>query len=251
MTGDQLKELLWCVGDFKYFAEKYLMIDHPTEGMKTLSLYPYQERLIQTYQDHRFVIYKKFRQGGFTTMSIAYGLWKAIFQPKQTIMVIGMTDRQAVNTGEIAHRFIDNMPEWVRPKLGRKNQHVIEFPTTGSRIFFVSPVASRGKAASLLIIDEAAFIKKMDKHWKSVFPCVASGGRVIVNSTINVHEPQTWFEKTYNAAVRKENTFYVFESNHKEHPSYANEEWVNNMRSHMGEFAYKQEVLMEYPWKSA
>jgi phage FluMu gp28-like protein len=52
-----------------------------------------------------------------------------------------------------------------------------------------------------LIIDEAAFIEKMDDHWKAMYPTLSTGGNCIAISTVN--GIGNWYEETYTKAQDK------------------------------------------------
>ncbi len=55
--------------------------------------------------------------------------------------------------------------------------------------------AARSEALSLLIIDEAAFIKAMDGIWTAAQPTLATGGDCVVLSSPN--GIGNWFHKSY------------------------------------------------------
>ena len=51
-----------------YFMENFLQIQHPTKGEMPFEPYPYQERLIEAYNSHRFSISMLPRQTGKTNL---------------------------------------------------------------------------------------------------------------------------------------------------------------------------------------
>jgi len=249
MTKNQIEEMLKCANDFKYFAETYLRVSHPVRGMISVEVHPFHKRLIKAYQNNRFVLFTKFRQGGFTTMTQAYALWQAMFKLDQSIMTICQTDRCAIDdVGKATHFMVDNLPEWLMPKIGKKNLHQICFDDTGSKMFFYSPEPCRGRHIDLLIVDEAAFIEKMESTWKAVYPVNSTGGRVIALSTVNGWTEDGWFEKTHKDAIEKKNAWFVYEADCWEHPDYQNIDWVETMKEQLGEKGYKMEILQEYPY---
>ena len=94
------------------------------------------------------------------------------------------------------------------------------------------------------IIEEAAFIKKMEDRWKAMYPCLSCGGKAIALSTPN--GPKGWFYETYNAAKRGFNDWKIFENSYREHPDYQSKEWEVDLKAQLGEEGWKQEVLAEF-----
>ena len=55
---------------YLYFMKHFMWIQHPTKGRMKFSPYPFQERLLETYNDNRFAIAMCARQTGKTTCEI-------------------------------------------------------------------------------------------------------------------------------------------------------------------------------------
>lgn len=248
-TNEQIIEITRCIHDFKYFAQTYLKCNHHARGIINLEVEPFHERLIRAYEANRFVLLTKFRSGRYTTMTQAFCLWRAMFHLDQRIMTTSKTDREAIACGDIVHRFIDELPDWLKPKLGKYNDHHIEIMDTDSYLHFATPEAARGRTLSLLVIDEAAFITKMEEYWKAVYPCVSAGGKVIVYSTPNGWKYDGWFETTHQNALDGKNSFYVYEADYTECSVYRDPLFVEEMENNLGIMGFKMEVLQEYPYK--
>ena len=244
----QKEEIVKCIESFPYFCHKYIKILHPTKGLIPFLLYNYQARCIKKYKEHRFNIISKFRQGGLTTVTLLYGLWKCMFELDQQIMTLSKTDREAVGTGMLVDRAVEHMPEWLRPKKdGKWNDHLKQFPDTGGALQFYSPEAARGKSVTFLIIDEAAFIPDMETHWKAMWPVLSTGGSCVLISTVN--GLGNWYEETYTKAKAGENKFHVIDLDYWEHPDYNekyNPDWSKEQRAQLGERGYLQEVLRSF-----
>jgi hypothetical protein len=234
-------ELIKCKDDFKYFVHTFVKISHPVRGLIPLNLFPFQERLIQEYENHRFNILVKFRQGGFTTITVLYMLWRCMFKTDQNIFIASKTDREAVHVGKIVDTTINHFPEWLKPNMSTNTKNEKVFSFTNSRLTFRTIEAARSRSLTHLVIDEAAFIPNLEEKWKFVYPCFATGGSCIVLSTTN--GVGNWFEETYHRAADKTNNFHIIDITYKDHPDYSNEEWVNKMRKCLGEKGFHQEVL--------
>jgi hypothetical protein len=244
-TARQQKEIIKCCNSFPYFCHKYIRILHPMKGLIPFVLFNYQRKVIKDYENNRFNIISKFRQGGLTTVTLLWGLWKCMFQMDQQVMLISKTDREATDTGLIIDRACENLPVWLKPKKDAKwNDHLKMFTDTGSAIKFYSPEASRGKAVTFLIIDEAAFIEDMDKHWKAMWPVLSTGGSCTLISTVN--GLGNWYEQTYRDAKDNKNKFHVIDLDFWEHPDYNDENWIAEQKAQLGEKGFLQEVMREF-----
>jgi hypothetical protein len=124
------------------------------------------------------------------------------------------------------------------------NDHHKEFSETGGNLFFYTPEAARGRALTYLVIDEAAFIPKMEQHWKAMYPTISTGGRCIVISTVN--GLGNWYQETYYDAKDKKNKFHVIDLDYWEHPEYNNKTWAKDQKAQLGTKGWLQEVMRSF-----
>jgi len=241
----QQDEILKCTRSFSYFCHKFVKILHPTRGLIPFIMFKYQKKCIENYENKRFNIISKFRQGGLTTTTLLWGMWRCMFQLDQQVMLLSKTDREATIIGMMVDRAAENLPNWLKSrKEGKWNDHLKQFQETGGNLMFYSPEAARGKATTLLIIDEAAFIPDMDTHWKAMWPVLSTGGSCVIISTVN--GVGNWYEETYSAAKDNQNLFNVIDLDYWEHPDYNdvnNPNWAKEQKSQLGERGFLQEVL--------
>jgi len=240
----QQKELMKCALSFPYFCHKYVKIAHPKRGLLPFVLYNYQRRCVQEYEKQRFNILSKFRQGGLTTVTVLWSMWRCMFKLDETIMVLSKSDREAIAAGEIVKRGLIELPNWMRPEMDKNNDHQKLFNETGCKLFFYTPEAARGRSITYLVLDEAAFIPQMEKHWKAMFPTISTGGHCITISTVN--GVGNWYYDTFQAAKKKENDFHVIELDYWEHPEYNDSNWVKATRAQLGEKGWLQEVMRDF-----
>ena len=240
----QREEYVKCALSFTYFAHKYGRITHPVHGLIPAIAYIYQRRVIDQYGKNRFNIISKFRQGGLTTFSVLWALWRCMFRKGQQILVMSKTDREAIVAGEVAKIALENLPSWLKPTTDKENEHEKRFTTTNSKLMFHTPAAARGKAITILIIDEAAFIPDMEKHWKAMYPVISTGGSCIVVSTVN--GLGNWYQKAYYDAKSKKNKFNIIDLDYWWHPAYNNPAWVRDQKAQLGEKGWLQEVLRSF-----
>ena len=241
----QDQETIKCAHSFPYWCHKYVKILHPMRGLIPFLLYKYQNKTIRDYENHRFNIISKFRQGGLTTVTLLWGLWRTLFKTDQQIMLLSKTDREATDIGMIIDRSIENFPSWMKPKKdGKWNDHLKQITETGGALKFYSPEAARGKSVTFLIIDEAAFIDDMETHWKAMWPILSTGGSCTLVSTVN--GLGNWYEETFHGAIEGRNKFHVIELDYWEHPDYNDKEWVADQKAQLGERGFAQEVLRSF-----
>ena len=242
---EQIQEVIKCAKNFFYFCHRYVKILHPKFGTIPFIPYKYQRRTINCFDNHRFNMISKFRQGGLTTVTVLWCLWKCMYQKDQQIFVLSKTDREALAAGEIAKRAMDNFPYWMYDSSKADlTKHEKKFDDLGSKICFYTPEAARGKSATYIVIDEAAFIEKMEDHWKSMYPVIATGGHIEIISTVN--GLGNWYEETYHEAEAGRNFFNIIDLDYWEHPTYANPSWAKEMKANLGEKGWQQEVLRSF-----
>ena len=243
-VSQQIEEIKRCAQSFEYFCTKYVKIAHATRGIIPLICFKYQRRVIKSYENNRFNILSKFRQGGLTTVSVAWATWRCLFKIDQRIMVVSKSDREAIVSGEVAKLLLENLPTWMKPTMGKFNEHERQFLDTGSYLWCYTVEACRGKSITVVIIDEAAFIPDMEKQWKAIYPTISTGGAVCIVSTVN--GVGNWYEQMYHKAERGENKFTIVDMDYWEHPDYNNPDWVEDQKANLSEKGWQQEVLRSF-----
>ncbi len=241
----QDQETIKCAHSFQYWCHKFVKILHPMQGLIPFMLYRYQCNVIRDYENNRFNIISKFRQGGLTTVTLIWGLWRTLFRTDQQVMLLSKTDREATDIGMIVDRVIEYLPSWMKPKKdGKWNDHLKQITETGGALKFYSPEAARGKSVTFLIIDEAAFIPDMESHWKAMWPVLSTGGSCTLVSTVN--GLGNWYEETFHGAKDGRNKFHVIELDYWEHPDYNDKTWVEDQKAQLGERGFAQEVMRSF-----
>lgn len=204
---DKIKEELGrCAQDPVYFMRKYYMIQHPQRGRQLFNLYPFQEKVLKLFQKNDFTVINKSRQLGISTLVSAYSLWMMLFKRDKNILVIATTQSTAKNMVTKVRFAYQNLPSWLKIGASEDNRLSLRL-VNGSQIKAVSAAgdAARSEAVSLLVIDEAAFIDRIEEIFTAAQQTLATGGGCIALSTPN--GMGNWFHKTYTAAQKKENSF--------------------------------------------
>ena len=215
-----IEEFKRCKKDPSYFMSNYVKVIHPTRGLVNFDLYPFQQNIVADLQQHRFNILRKFRQGGCTTIASAYALWLTVFHKHKTVAILSKGDVESTEVLERIRLMYEELPSFLKPKLEESNKHTLKF-ATGSVIRSrpSGKQSGRSLSASLLIVDEAAFIDNIGIIWAAAYPIISTGGAAFILSTVN--GVGNWFYKIYNEAVAGLNTFNYMDINWPEHPEYS------------------------------
>ena len=183
-----IQEYKKCMKDPAYFAATYCKVISLDKGLVPFDLYPYQEKMFKSFDEHRFNIVLACRQSGKSISSVAYLLWYALFHTEKTIAILankGATAREMLARVTL---MLENLPFFLQPGTKALNKGSIEF-SNNSRILAAATSGSsiRGLSVSLLYLDEFAFVDKASEFYTSTYPVISSGTntKVIITSTAN------------------------------------------------------------------
>lgn len=186
-TTQQKQEIIQCGRDPIYFMKKYCRVRTPVGGNVPFRLWPFQEECINDFMRHRLNIVLKARQLGLSTVTAVFALWMAIFQKDRSVLVIATKLPTAINFIKKVKFALQHLPPWlVLPRLTGESKSQLTF-SNGSEITATptSEDAGRSEALSLLIVDEAAWIRNFEDIWTGLRPTISTGGRAILLSTPN------------------------------------------------------------------
>lgn len=176
------QEYIKCAKDPIHFMKKYCMIQHPQRGRINFHLYPFQEKVLNLFQDNPYSIILKSRQLGISTLSAGYSLWLMTFHKDKNILCIATKQETAKNMVTKVKFMYENLPSWLKVEYEENNKLALRLQN-GSQIKATSASsdAGRSEAVSLLIIDEAAFIENIGEIWASAQQTLATGGGCIAS----------------------------------------------------------------------
>jgi|MDTB01.2.fsa_nt_gb hypothetical protein len=241
----QVTEIIKCGKDPTYFFNNYLKIQHPVRGLIKFDTFPFQDECVESFIDNRFSIILKSRQLGMSTLVAGYAVWMALFQRDKNILVIATKLSVAQNFIVKVKTMIRSLPGWlVLPQIVTNNKQLIEF-NHGSQIKAVptSEDAGRSEALSLLIVDEAAFVRNFDTLWTGLYPTLSTGGRAIVLSTPNGVGGQ--YYKLYTDAVSQANEFKAIKLPWDVHPE-RDQAWFEKTTGNLSDRQISQEYLCDF-----
>ena len=211
------REYLKSAQDPVHFMRKYCTIQHPTKGKVKFDLYPFQEKCLTEFKDNRYNIILKARQLGISTLSAGYALWLMLFHNDKNILVIATGKDTAKNLVTKVRVMYDGLPQWLKTNTEEINKLSLRF-TNGSQIKAIASneSAGRSEALSLLIVDEAAFIDRIDTIWTAAQQTLSTGGGCIALSTPN--GVGNWFHKQWLGAEEGTNKFNTIRLHWTDHP---------------------------------
>lgn len=247
MTQEQQIEMAMCMEDITYFVKKYVKIISLDYGIVPFKMWGFQEKMIKSMKENRFVIAKLPRQVGKTTTTAALILWHVIFMDEYRVAILANKFEQSQEILERVQMAYENLPKWMQQgvHIWNKRRIVLE---NGSQILAsaTSSSAIRGKSINLVYLDEFAHIERnlQTKFFTSTYPVITSGTKtkVIVTSTPNGFD---LFAKLWHDAIKPEgepgkNEYVPFEAHWSEVPG-RDEKWKQETINNTSAEQFRQE----------
>ena len=238
------QEYIKCAKDPVYFLKKYCMIQHPMKGKIPFALYDFQEKTVKEFVDNRFNVILKARQLGISTLTAGYSLWMMTFFQDKNILVIATKQDTAKNLVTKVRVMHANLPSWLKQRCVEDNKLNLRY-VNGSQIKASAsgPEAARSEALSLLILDEAAFIDKIDEIWTASQQTLTTGGACIALSTPN--GVGNWFHKTWVDAEEGRGLFNDIKLHWTVHPD-REQDWRDEQDELLGLQSAAQECDCDF-----
>lgn len=239
------QQYLRCSQDPVFFMRNYCYIQHPKRGKIKFNLYDFQESLLGDLRDSRYNVILKSRQLGISTLSAGIALWNMLFNEDFNVLVIATTQEVAKNLVTKVRVMHDNLPGWLKGSVEADNKLSLKFKN-GSQIKAVSSAntGARSEALSLLIIDEAAFIRNIEEIWIASQATLSTGGGAIVLSTPN--GIGNWFHHIWvDSETNPETEWNPIKLHWTVHPDRDNE-WREKQTQLLGERGAAQECDCDF-----
>jgi len=189
-SQEQIEEYMKCADDPVYFVKTYMKIVNIDRGLIPFEMWPFQEKMVETFDANRFTICKLPRQTGKSTTVVGYFLWLLLFRRQQSIAILA-------NRGDLARALLEKikfayeyLPLWLQQGILSWNKGSIELEN-GSKLVATatSSSAARGGSYNAILLDEFAFVQAnmQESFFNSVYPTISSGqsSKVIIVSTPN------------------------------------------------------------------
>lgn len=225
-TQEQLAEYARCARDPIYFIQKYVKIISLDQGLVPFELYDYQEEMIRTVHENRFVIAKLPRQSGKSTTITAYFLHYILFNQSMNVAILAnklSTARELLARLKLAYEYL---PRWLQQGITEWNKGSIQLEN-GSRVIAAatSSTAVRGMSLNAILMDEFAYVPDgvAEEFFSSVYPTISSGKdtKMLVVSTPH---GMNMFYKMWTDATNGRNSYIPIEVHWSDVPG-RNEKW--------------------------
>ena len=246
-TQDQILEFVKCKEDPVYFAKNYVKIVTLDKGLQPFQMYPFQEKLVNNFHNHRFNICKMPRQTGKSTTVVSFLLHYAVFNDNVNI---GILANKAATARELLDRLqtaYENLPKWMQQGIISWNKGSLELEN-GSKILAASTSASavRGMSFNILFLDEFAFVPNhiADSFFASVYPTITSGKstKVIIVSTPH---GMNHFYRMWHDAEKGKNEYIPTDVHWSEVPG-RDSAWKSQTIANTSEQQFKVEFECEF-----
>ena len=243
---EEITEYIKCSKNPVYFCKKYVKVIHVDKGLVNFDLYPYQKNLMKHFNDNRFSIVLAPRQSGKSISTIGYILWYICFKEDQSVFLLankGATAREMLARLTL---MLENLPFFLQPGCKELNKGSIAF-ANNSKITAAATGSSsiRGASASLIVLDEFAFVNRATEFYTSVYPVISSGktSKVIITSTPN--GVGNMFYKIWEGAIQGANEFAPFRIQWWDVPG-RDEEWKRQTIANTSEAQFRQEFACDF-----
>jgi hypothetical protein len=220
-----LIEYVKCVKDTPYALRTYLQTyDNTVSKYVPLELFPDQVSLLDDYENYNENIALKYRQAGVSTVTAAWASKKLAFAKKQKPEKILIIANKLDTAQEMANKiraFVEQWPSWVDIGFTKEKNSQRHYKLTNGcevKAVATSKDALRGYTPTILIFDEAAYIEADSDFWSACMASLSTGGKVIVISTPNGHDPI--YYEIYDQANRGMNDFKISEMYWYKDPRY-------------------------------
>jgi phage terminase large subunit-like protein len=208
-----------CFIDPMYFIRTYVKIQHQDRGIIPFDLYPFQSDALSVFHANNRIVVLKSRQMGVSTLVAAYSLWELLFHEGKNVLIISIKEKSAMEIIAKIQLANEELPPWLKVPTIENNKLSLKF-NNQSRVLATSSASdsARGFAASLLIIDECAFVEKVEEVWTSAQQTLATvvNGKAILLSTPN--GMGNFFHRIWSEAESKKNGFKTVKLHWSLHP---------------------------------
>lgn len=170
-----------CAQDPIYFMNNYLKLDNPMVGLFSFSITKPQERYVLSNETHRNTITLHPRQAGITTATLAYMLWKALFNADFVITAALPNTRMCNLAADVLRSMYTNLDSGIKVPATSLRSTKFQL-VNGSSVTFMGPTGMAGKSNSIGYIGDMSAMTHAEQH--SVFHAMSSSSNsLIISST--------------------------------------------------------------------
>lgn len=205
--------------------------------------WPEQVRVATALFTHTLIVILKARQLGITWVLCAYALMLMLTKRDQTVLVFSQGQLEANNIIERIRFLYDNHTDRARfPAITEDNKSTLSF-SNGSSVKSLPATKKAGRSftASLVILDEFAFMTWGASLMKAVKPTIDNGGQLVVISSAD--GSGSTYHNFWLAAESGANRFHTIFLPWTAHPG-RGDGWRDERQA---EAMTPEDVMREYP----
>lgn len=172
----QIAEYVKCKKDIVYFCENYVKLA-TVGGDTSIKLYDPQKDFLKSLLNEHYCIALKSRQIGISTVTQLFVAYVFTFFKNVIVGIVSKSGPESTDFCRKTLQMIKSLPEWMRPEFSKETEQT--FILDNGCQFYASQVNEsnpeslfRGKSITILIIDEAAFIPKIDEAYTGCAPAL-------------------------------------------------------------------------------
>lgn len=251
----RVREIAKCKRSINYFVEHWYKIVNLDKGLMTISLYPKQRELLDFLVEEKRCIVLAARQSGKTTIYVAYLLWLTQFFPEKKVMILANKADTALEILSRLRLAWEYLPSFLKNAVVIFNKSELVFSNlSGVKGFATASDAARGYSASVVVMDEAAFVPNniASKVFESIYPVISSSknSRFIMVSTPNGADPnnlyyEIWQKANSNSSAANVEGWKAFRFDWWDVPT-RDEKWKEQTLASIGEQRFAQEFGNEF-----
>jgi len=251
-SPEQIEEYVKCSQDPLYFIKNYVKIVSLDKGLVPFEPYDFQEEMIKTIHENRFVIGKLPRQTGKSTTIISYLLHYVLFNQSMSVAILANklnTARELLGRLKLAYEYL---PMWLQQGVVEWNKGSIVLEN-GSKILAsaTSSSAVRGGSFNYIFLDEFAYVPQnvAEEFFSSVYPTITSGQstKVTIISTpkgLNMFY-RFWVNASKKPGEEGKNEYVPIEVHWSDVPG-RDEKWKKQTISNTSEEQFRTEFECEF-----
>jgi len=208
VSPEQAMEIARCALSSSYFITNYCWLEEKeTQRIIPFVPFPYQYKILDNLQSGNSMVINKSRRVGVSWIVAAYAAWLINFRVGINVLFLSKREADAKKLLAKVKFVLNNLAKhdadeianatkcsWLRGEVYTNNQQQYSIAHRGDdgNIAFESEASSltttseagRSEGASVIFLDEFAFVKPDDEStWTAIKPTVARGGIWLIGST--------------------------------------------------------------------
>lgn len=163
LTPFEKAEYKKCKKSLAYFIEHYVYINTRDRGLELFKLTPRQKKEVdriafrETVYGSHIAFHSWYRQAGYSSIVMAYVLWKMIFTPNTTtVLPKARKWKDGIQNMYLFRQMYINLPYWLKPGVSRWRKNDISFENLSYitlRSLNKSCDQARGFGVNILVLD--------------------------------------------------------------------------------------------------